>query len=80
MLLGSIDENNKNIGKEVTVNWRVLEINNEGEFFTDTNGMEMQKRVLNKRPTYDFKQTDFVAGNYYPVNSAIVVQDEKSGL
>jgi lysosomal alpha-mannosidase len=38
--------------------------------------MAMQKRVLNFRPTVpDFNQTDYVAGNYYPVNSAISISD-----
>jgi alpha-mannosidase/alpha-mannosidase II/lysosomal alpha-mannosidase len=68
-------------GKEVTVNWRVHEINNNETFWTDSNGMAMQERRLNLRPTVpDFIQTDYVAGNYYPVNTAIAINDLTNGL
>jgi hypothetical protein len=37
--LGSIPNDGK--GKEVTVNWESLDIDNKGVFYTDSNGLEM---------------------------------------
>ena len=48
---------------------------NKNVFFTDSNGLEMQKRVLNKRPDFNFSSYETVSSNYYPVNSAIVIRD-----
>ena len=36
----------------------------------------MQKRVLDKRPTWDFSTYEHASGNYYPINSAISIIDE----
>ena len=56
-------------GKEVTVNWKSLEIDNNSTFFTDSNALEMQKRILNKRPTWDSLEThENISSNYYPIN------------
>jgi hypothetical protein len=36
------------LGKEVVVTWAMLKnFDNENTFYTDSNGLEMQKRVLN---------------------------------
>jgi hypothetical protein len=39
-------------GKEVTANWQIADFDNNGTFYTDSNALEMQKRVLNYRPTW----------------------------
>ena len=39
-------------GKEVVTNWEILGFDNAGVFYTDSNGLEMQKRVLNQRPDW----------------------------
>ena len=44
------------------------------------NGRGMIKRKLNYRSDWQFEQTEPVAGNYYPVNSEIVVRDEHNEL
>lgn len=36
--------------------------------------MEMQQRKLDYRPTWDINLTQHIAGNYYPVNSAIAIR------
>ena len=36
-------------------------------------------RKLNYRETWKLNQTEPVSGNYYPVNSKIRIEDEKSG-
>ena len=45
---------NDNHGREVTVNWKSFDIKNAGVFYTDSNGLEMQERWLNYRPTWNF--------------------------
>ena len=63
-------------GKEVTVNFKVLEIENKGVFYTDANGLKMVKREVRElgNPIAD------ISGNYYPVTSAITIRDEKEHL
>lgn len=58
---------------------------NYGAFYTDSNGLDMQLRILNFRATWDFHPGDDymnenVTQNYYPVNSAIYVEDESIRL
>src|SRR5207248_239646 len=50
------------------------------EFLTDSSGREMLKRVLNYRPTWNLSIAEKVAGNYYPVNTRIMIQDESRQL
>eukprot|EP00347_Sterkiella_histriomuscorum_P000869 403374211 len=66
-----------NQGVEVTVVfWS--DIHNNNTFYTDSNGLEMQKRILNYRPTYELSNyTNNVTINYYPINTAIVIRDNK---
>ena len=63
----SIDDN---IGKEIVMH---IDTNvfNDDVFFTDSNGLEMQKRKVNYRPTWDLSVDQSVAGNYYPITSMI---------
>jgi Glycosyl hydrolases family 38 C-terminal domain len=53
---------------------------NNQTFYTDSNGLEMQKRILNYRESYDFLSFEQVSGNYYPINSAIAIVDESQNL
>ncbi len=64
----------------MTVNWRIDELDNNNTFYTDSNGLEMQQRILNYRPSFNFSSFEQTSGNYYPVNSAIAVVDEKAQL
>ena len=50
-------------------------------FWTDSNGLGMERRVLDERPDYkitegDDYQIENITANYYPVDSAIYVQDD----
>jgi len=63
-------------GMEVTVNFQTMDIDNNNTFYTDSNGLEMQKRRLNYRPTWNLNTTQNASANYYPVNSAIVIRDK----
>lgn len=39
----------------------------------------MQKRVLDKRPSFNFSSVQNVSSNYYPVNSAIAMRKISKG-
>jgi hypothetical protein len=71
---------NDNHGREVTVNWKALNFDNNKTFYTDSNGLEMQKRILNYRPSFNFSSFEQTSGNYYPINSALAIIDEKANL
>lgn len=45
-----------------------------GDFYTDSNGREMLRRVRDSRPTWDLEVIEPVAGNFYPVTSAIYLE------
>jgi hypothetical protein len=68
---------NRFIGHEVTVNF-LTDINHADTFYTDSNGLAMQERILNYRPTWDLELTakQNITANYYPVNSAIAIRDD----
>ncbi|KAL3876582.1 hypothetical protein ACJMK2_034416 [Sinanodonta woodiana] len=63
-----------NYGKEVIARYNT-KLKTDKTFYTDANGREILKRVLDYRETWPFNQTEIVAGNYYPVNSRIYIQD-----
>lgn len=63
-------------GKDVTVNWRLGdEFDSNSTFWTDSNGLEMQERILNYRPTWEYSGEQNISSNYYPVASAIAMRD-----
>merc|ERR1711871_328814 len=68
-------------GKEVIVKYKT-DIGSHGLFYTDANGREMVQREYNARgPSYPtLKVSEPVAGNYYPINSMIAIQDDKNQL
>ena len=67
-----------NKGKEVVANWQVLDFDNKDTFYTDSNGLEMQKRVLNKRDGWILDTIEVASSNYYPINSAIAIRNKKA--
>lgn len=65
------------IGKEVVSRFRVPFYKNNQTFYTDSNGREMLKRVLNYRPSFELKENvENVSGNYYPITSRITLTDK----
>ena len=65
-------------GYEVVAKWKVDNFDNNKTFYTDSNGLEMQKRVLNYRATWNFNDSlaasnENITGNFYPVNSALTM-------
>jgi len=62
--------------KDVTVNWKMyngFEANKT--FWTDSNSLAMIRREIRELPTPDAT----IAGNYYPITSAIAMRDHKEG-
>jgi hypothetical protein len=75
-LIGSINVADK-IGKEIILSFATT-IQNNKTFYTDSNGLEEQKRVIDYRPTWSLVQNEPASGNYYPVNSHISINDSTS--
>jgi lysosomal alpha-mannosidase len=65
-------------GIEVTLNVQPIGFDNDKVFYTDSNGLQMQKRVLDERPDWKLKieGTEHITANYYPINSALTMQDK----
>ncbi|KAG9337365.1 hypothetical protein JZ751_028785 [Albula glossodonta] len=80
-------------GKEVITRLETS-INSSGLFYTDSNGREVLERrecsheadrrpgggMRDFRPTWDLKQTEPIAGNYYPINSRMYIKDKEQQL
>jgi hypothetical protein len=63
-------------GKDVTVNFRAPHIDGKGQFWTDSNGLEMQERHINERPDFKFTLQNNISSNFYPVTTGIAIQGE----
>lgn len=55
-------------------------VNNKKTFYTDSNGLEELKRVVDYRPTWNYSVNEPASGNYYPINSHISLTDSDSKL
>jgi hypothetical protein len=66
-------------GKEIVTRLS-SNIDSSGTFYTDSNGRDFMERKHNYRPTWDLNVYEPVAGNYYPVNEAIYIEDSSAGL
>jgi len=66
-------------GQEVVARFTTDEIKSD-KFYTDSNGMVMEERILNHREHYELTNlTGFeIVSNFYPVNSAITLKMEKT--
>jgi hypothetical protein len=67
-------------GMEVVAKWELIGADNQETFYTDSNGLEMQQRMLNERPDFTLSTDMKVSSNYYPINSAIAFRDANSGM
>jgi len=72
-------------GYEITPTFDAIDFDNNQTFYTDSNGLAMQERVLNYRTYYNFTDAwkddnhplhnQNISGNYYPINSAISMRE-----
>jgi len=62
-------------GKDVVINWHFEDFDSGETFWTDSNGLEMQKRILNYRPSFNYSGDQNISANYYPINSAIAMRN-----
>uniref|UniRef100_V5G1A0 Lysosomal alpha-mannosidase n=1 Tax=Anoplophora glabripennis TaxID=217634 RepID=V5G1A0_ANOGL len=62
-------------GKEIITRY-ITNLETQDEFYTDSNGREMITRKRNYRPTYEYSDEEPQSGNYYPVNTRIVIKNE----
>lgn len=65
------------LGKEVITKWSTP-FATEGAWYSDSNGQEMQWRQRNFQETYRIAKTNPIASNYYPVNTAVYINDTNS--
>ena len=75
-----MEDDDVQTGMEVIAKWKLVDASNDQVFYTDSNGLEMQTRTLNKRPDFNLETNMTVSSNYYPVNSAIAIRDERKSL
>ncbi|KAK7395993.1 hypothetical protein VNO78_16658 [Psophocarpus tetragonolobus] len=62
------------IGKEIISQFKTTMKTNK-TFYTDSNGRDFIKRIRDFRTDWDLQVSQPIAGNYYPVNLGIYVQD-----
>ena len=74
-----IDDNK---GKEYIHRIHVDGLNNDGIYYTDSNGRQYVERRRNYRPDFDI--TDYsvepVTSNYYPITSSMYIEDKEANL
>ena len=70
-------------GHEVVLDIQTRDVQNtKGEFWTDSNGMQMQKRVLNHRDYFDMVAynggpgANNITSNFFPVTTAISLTND----
>ena len=65
-------------GKDVIMNFQFDGFGNDNKtFYTDSNGLEMQKRILDFRPMWNYSGDQNISSNYYPVGSAIAIRNKE---
>jgi len=67
------------VGKEVISKYD-SDLQSGKKFWTDAQGQEFQERILNYRENWDFKVTEPISGNYFPINAGIFIKDEPREL
>ncbi|XP_015893889.3 probable alpha-mannosidase At5g13980 isoform X1 [Ziziphus jujuba] len=63
-------------GKEI-VTQITTSLDSNKTFYTDSNGRDFIKRIRDYRTDWDLKVNQPVAGNYYPINLGIYLQDSE---
>ncbi|KAN0028185.1 hypothetical protein ACTFIV_010018 [Dictyostelium citrinum] len=77
-IIGPIDISD-GIGKEVVSRY-TTSFATDQTWYTDSQGMEMQKRITNYRPSWNLTVVQPTSGNYVPVNAIAYIQDPDQAL
>ena len=64
------------VSREVVTRYST-DIASAGELWTDANGREFQRRLRNRRPSFNFTLVSPIASNYYPVTTAVKLNDSE---
>lgn len=68
------------MGKEIMSKFITKNLNSgpngRNSVYTDSNGREFQHRMLNYRPTWDLQVHEPVAGNFYPITTAMYIKGD----
>lgn len=67
------------VGKEIVSRFYTV-MKTDGVVYTDSNGREMLKRKRNHRDTWKVNIKEPIAGNYYPINTKIAIEDKEHRL
>ena len=67
------------LSKEVVTKYST-DIASHGTFATDSNGRDFQPRVRDERPTWNWTNVAPISGNYYPLSTALTMDDGSTGL
>lgn len=67
------------VGKEITTQI-TTSIQTNRTFYTDSNGRDFIKRVRDSRTDWELQVNQPIAGNFYPINLGIYVQDDNTEL
>lgn len=78
-VVGPIPVYDDMIGKEIVARY-TTDLNSKGIFYTDSNGRQLLQRQWNYRPTWNYQVNEPISGNFYPVNSRIIINDKKQNL
>ncbi|XP_017492694.1 PREDICTED: lysosomal alpha-mannosidase-like, partial [Rhagoletis zephyria] len=78
-IVGPIPVAVDHIGKELVTRY-VTDLNSGNRFKTDANARQLLTRQVDFRPSWKLEVTEPVSGNYYPVNSMIVLEDAQKKL
>ncbi|KAK8534169.1 hypothetical protein V6N12_047562 [Hibiscus sabdariffa] len=70
---------NDGIGKEIITQITTTMTTNK-TFYTDSNGRDFIKRIRDFRKDWELQVNQPIAGNYYPINLGIYVQDNSTEL
>ncbi|KAN0052802.1 hypothetical protein ACTA71_006909 [Dictyostelium dimigraforme] len=72
-IIGPIDISD-GIGKEIVSRYTTTLVT-DNTWYSDSQGMEMQKRITNYRPSWNLTVVQPTSGNYVPVNAIAYIQD-----
>ncbi|KAM9956542.1 hypothetical protein ACTFIR_003260 [Dictyostelium discoideum] len=77
-IIGPIDISD-GIGKEIVSRYTTTLVTDK-TWYSDSQGMEMQKRITNYRPSWNLTVVQPTSGNYVPVNAITYIQDPNQSL